>query len=120
VRLQAICFRLADQVEGLGGEIAGEEHEESHGPLDGAEDGPVIRAGVFKAAANDVFRAVRLVGLGNEAAEGGEGCGYWFREFGERADGQMANPVGDFAAVDADLAGNYKIGRSGLSPGDWN
>ena len=71
VGLQALGFGRAASVMGSA-ELLAKENKQRDGPLSGAEDGPVGRAGALEAGVDDIFRAVRFVGLRNEAAAAGE------------------------------------------------
>ena len=69
---------------------------------------------MLKAAVDDVFRVVRLVGLRDEAAALGELVGDCVGKIRERSDRQMTDAVGGGAAIDRDLAG---VGELGLGLG---
>ncbi len=113
VRLKAnrLLYRCEDGGFGRGG--AGEEDQERDFVLGGTENGPVLGARVFEAGVNDVFGALGLIGLGDDAAAGGEGFDDGGGELGEGVDGQVADAVRDFAAVDGDVAGVNKGIRLG-------
>ena len=65
--LQALGLRRGGQHHGIA-VTAGEEDEQRDGPVRRAQDGPVGGAAALQAGVDDIFRAVRLVGLRNEAA----------------------------------------------------
>ena len=64
--LQAFGFGRGGEDHGFA--AAGKKDEQRDGAVSGAEDGPIGGAGALKARVDDIFRAVRFVGLGNEAA----------------------------------------------------
>ncbi len=100
--LQALGFGRGGEDRGFA--AAGKKDEKRDGAVGGAEDSPIGGAAAFKARVDDIFRAVRFVGLGNEAAAARERILYGGRELWKRIHRKMSDKVWGGAAGDGDLA----------------
>ncbi len=110
VGLEALRLGRAGEDRRIGG-IAREENQQRDSPIGGAKYGPVRGAAALEAGVHDIFRAVRFVGLRNEAAPAGERVLNGGRELGEGVHGEVADEVGGEVAVDDDLAGDVERHR---------
>jgi hypothetical protein len=110
VGLQALGLRRRGQHQKLR-RSAAEEDQQRDRSLGRTQNGPVGGAGALQAGMNHVLRAVRLVGLRNQAAAPVEQLLKPGRQFGKRTDRQMADEVRSRTPADNDLAGFGELVR---------
>ena len=104
VRLEALGFWRGGENKKIGRGAGKEDKQGDRSPLR-AKNRPIGGAGALQAGMDDVFRAMRLVGLRNEAAALGEKSDEFLGKAGKRAERQMADAVESCVACEQDLAG---------------